>query len=425
MAHNIVVVGLQWGDEGKGKIVDLLSEHINVVVRFQGGHNAGHTLTVNGDKTILHLIPSGILRESVTNVIAHGVVVSPRDLMNEITALQANGVPALSRLKVSLDCPLVLPCHAAVDLARESKLGTKKIGTTGRGIGPAYEDKVARRGLRLRDIFDTNECASKIEELYEYYNFLLRHYYQSQPLDSRETNTELARFAEFIQPVTCDTVEYLHAIKQREDIKILFEGAQGSLLDIDLGTYPYVTSSNTLAGAVTTGTGLGPLDIKEVYGVAKAYTTRVGFGPFPTELTDETGSRLASRGAEFGSTTGRPRRCGWIDVVALRKAININSVSSLYLTKLDVLDQFETVKICVAYQDQQSVENWSEIEPIYEELPGWLADTSTVGSLPQLHPHAQAFIARLEDLLQVPIASISTGPHREASIEIEPIELTV
>ncbi len=427
MAHNTVVVGLQWGDEGKGKIVDSLADRFDIVVRFQGGHNAGHTLTVNSHKTVLHLLPSGILRDDVTNVIAHGVVLSPKDLVNEVFSLEKNGIEVFSRLLVSMDCPLILPCHIALDQARENSLGKKKIGTTGRGIGPAYEDKVARRGLKLHEIVELDYCNARIDEIYDYHNFWLENYYNTKPVDHYIIKEQLREFTEFIQPIISDTVTYLQDQNQRSDVRMLFEGAQGSLLDIDVGTYPFVTSSNTLAGAVTTGTGLGPLDINEVYGVAKAYTTRVGSGPFPTELNDETGTKLASRGNEFGSTTGRPRRCGWLDVVALRRAIKLNSVTRLYLTKLDVLDQFKTVKICVGYNETTSIasaDRWEHFEPEYEELAGWMLDTSNIDTLEKLPPNAQAFIDKLEQLLEVPIASISTGPSRDARIEIEPLSAT-
>ena len=427
MAHNTVVVGLQWGDEGKGKIVDSLADRFNVVVRFQGGHNAGHTLTVNGQTTVLHLLPSGVLRDDVTNVIAHGVVLSPNDLVNEILSLEQNGIEVLSRLLVSMDCPLILPCHIALDQARENSLGKKKIGTTGRGIGPAYEDKVARRGLKLHEIVEADYCNARIDEIYDYHNFWLENYYNTKPLDPKVVKEELHEFTNFIQPIIGDTVSYLHDQNQRSDVRILFEGAQGSLLDIDVGTYPFVTSSNTLAGAVTIGTGLGPLDINEVYGVAKAYTTRVGSGPFPTELSDETGTKLASRGNEFGSTTGRPRRCGWLDVVALRRAIKLNSVTRLYLTKLDVLDQFKTIKICVGYSETTSTAGadiGDQFEPEYEELSGWQEDSSNIDAFDKLPLNAQAFVDKLEQLLEIPIASISTGPSRDARIEIEPLSAT-
>jgi adenylosuccinate synthase len=348
MSKNVVVLGTQWGDEGKGKIVDLLTDQASAVVRFQGGHNAGHTLVIEGEKTVLHLIPSGILRENVQCLIGNGVVLAPDALLKEIAGLEAKGVPVRERLKVSPACPLILPYHVALDQAREAKRGSEKIGTTGRGIGPAYEDKVARRGLRLGDLKDEQRFARKLKEVMEYHNFALEHYYHAEPLDYDKVLADTLAMGEQLLPMMADVTAILHECRTT-DAKIMFEGAQGSLLDIDHGTYPFVTSSNTTAGGTATGSGFGPLYLDYVLGITKAYTTRVGSGPFPTELFDETGEHLASRGHEFGATTGRPRRCGWFDAVALRNAVNINSVSGICLTKLDVLDGLETIRICIGY----------------------------------------------------------------------------
>lgn len=427
MAKTIVVVGAQWGDEGKGKVVDLLSQNAIAVVRFQGGHNAGHTLVVDGNKTVLHLIPSGILHSNALSVIAHGVVVSPDALMEECSVLERSGVPVAERLRVSMECPLVLPCHSALDIAREDRQGGDKIGTTRRGIGPTIEDKVARRGLRIADLFDLQSCMQKLEELYNYHNFLLANYYAQPAVNLSETKDKLERFAEFVKPMACDTVDLLHRLKQKEGL-IVLEGAQGAMLDVDLGTYPYVTSSNTIAGGVTTGTGLSPNCIDCVVGVVKAYTTRVGEGPFPTELHDADGERMAKSGDEFGSTTGRPRRCGWLDVVALRHAIRINGVSQLVLTKFDVLDGFDTVRVCVGYDEggsnQTVVKNHgsaylSQVRPIYEDLPGWNGDSAEACSFDRLPANAKAYVTRLEELLGRPVAGISTGAERMSIIGLD------
>ena len=424
MAQCVVVVGLQWGDEGKGKVVDLLSRHALAVVRFQGGDNAGHTLVVGGEKTVLHLIPSGILHENALSIIGHGVVLSPQSLMRECSMLDSKGVDFQERLRVSMDCPLVLPCHTALDEAREKNLGGGRIGTTKRGIGPAYEDKVARRGIRLADVFNTDRCRDRVEELYEYHNFVLTNYYAINPISSRTTQESLKLFSEHIRPLACDTVEVLHNLSGREGL-IIFEGAQGAMLDIDLGTYPFVTSSNTIAGGVTTGTGIGPKAIDEVVGVFKSYATRVGAGPFPTELHDEQGKKMAERGREFGSTTGRPRRCGWVDIPALRHAIRINGVSSLYLTKIDVLDSFDTLRVCVDYDSSHlnqeitvshSAEYLAQVRPVYEELPGWNSPTAKLQDASKLPVNARTFIHRLEELLDTPICGVSTGAERYSTI---------
>ena len=421
MRKSIAVIGLQWGDEGKGKIVDLLSAQSAAVVRFQGGHNAGHTLVVQGEKTILHLIPSGILREGVLNVIGNGVVVSPTALSTEIDMLESKGIPVRSRLKVSSECPLVLSCHVALDQAREQKAGDTKIGTTGRGIGPAYEDKVARRAVRVGDVFNTQFSNEKVAELYEYHNFVLTKYFGVDPVDANATQEELVKFAELVRPLACDTADLLNTLSG----KILFEGAQGSLLDVDFGTYPFVTSSNTIAGAAMIGAGASPFEIDEVIGVVKAYTTRVGAGPFPTELHDGEGDVLAQRGQEFGSTTGRPRRCGWLDVTALRRVIRINGVTQLYLMKFDVLDTFKEIKICVDYEDQTTTRSASmhtstsvgSVQPVYECLSGWETDTTSARSFDELPSNAQRYVERLQELLGIEIAGISVGANRDATVK--------
>ncbi len=427
MARCIVVVGAQWGDEGKGKVVDLLSRNALAVVRFQGGHNAGHTLVVDGKKTVLHLIPSGILRRNALSVIAHGVVVSPDALIEECAVLEASNVPVIDRLRVSMECSLVLPCHSALDVAREDRQGGDKIGTTRRGIGPAIEDKVARRGLRISDLFEFERCVQKLDELYDYHNFLLTHYYEQQPVDVTETKEKLSQFAEFVAPIACDTVDLLHQLRRKNGL-IVLEGAQGAMLDVDLGTYPYVTSSNTVSGSVAIGTGLGPDCIDCVVGVVKAYTTRVGEGPFPTELHDSTGERMAKSGDEFGSTTGRPRRCGWLDAQALKHAIRINGMSQLVLTKFDVLDGFDTVRVCVGYDDNRSNQPaakthgsgyLAQVRPIYEDLPGWNGNSAEACSLEQLPSNARAYVTRLEELLERPIAGISTGAERMSIIGLD------
>lgn len=423
MGKNVVILGTQWGDEGKGKIVDLLTEQVAAVVRYQGGHNAGHTLVIDGEKTVLHLIPSGILRENVTCLIGNGVVLSPEALMKELTELEAKGVPVRERLRISPACPLILPYHVALDQAREKARGEAKIGTTGRGIGPAYEDKVSRRGLRVGDLFNAERFAVKLGEVLEYHNFALQHYYKVEPVDFQKTLDEAMAYAEWLRPLMTDVTARLHELR-REGANIMFEGAQGSLLDIDHGTYPYVTSSNTTAGGTATGSGFGPLYLDYVLGITKAYTTRVGSGPFPTELFDEVGARLAERGHEFGSTTGRARRCGWFDAVILRRAMEINSISGLCLTKLDVLDGLDVLRICVGYRNEAGAvidaptdaDSYLGLEPVYEEVPGWSESTLGVQSLEQLPANAQAYIRRIEELVGAPVDIISTGPDRNETI---------
>jgi adenylosuccinate synthase len=423
MGRNVVVIGTQWGDEGKGKIVDLLTEEVAAVVRFQGGHNAGHTLVIDGHKTVLHLIPSGILRKDVVCVIGNGVVLEPHALMREIEALEATGIPVRERLKISPACPLILPYHVELDLAREEARGSQKIGTTGRGIGPAYEDKAARRGVRLGDMFYWQGFAAKLSEVMEYHNFMLENYYKTKPVDFQYTLDQCAEVAEKIKPMVADVVPLLHQMRM-DGVNILFEGAQGALLDVDLGTYPFVTSSNTTAGGTAIGSGFGPTYLDYVLGITKAYATRVGSGPFPTELFDDIGQRLGERGHEFGATTGRQRRCGWFDAVALRQAVQINSISGLCLTKLDVLDGLDTIKICTGYakqgeenaQPRFGSEYYADIEPVYESVPGWQESTLGIKRFEELPPNALAYIEKIEQAVNAPIDMISTGPERTETI---------
>ncbi|AJD49556.1 adenylosuccinate synthetase [Alcanivorax sp. S71-1-4] len=425
MGKNVVILGTQWGDEGKGKIVDLLTDQVACVARFQGGHNAGHTLVIDGKKTVLHLIPSGILREGVQCLIGNGVVLALDALLREITGLEEKGVPVRERLRLSASCPLILPVHVALDQARERARGEAKIGTTGRGIGPAYEDKVSRRGVRLGDVFQRERFAAKLGELLDYHNFVLRHYYNAEPVDFQQTLDETIALADNVRDMVTDVTAVLHA-KRVAGESIMFEGAQGTLLDIDHGTYPFVTSSNTTAGGTATGSGFGPLYLDYVLGITKAYTTRVGSGPFPTELFDDTGRRLAERGHEFGATTGRPRRCGWFDAVALKRAIQINSISGLCLTKLDVLDGLDVVRVCVGYTNAagESLEacagwdadSYATMVPVYEELPGWQESTLGAKTLAELPANARAYIKRIEEVTGAPVDIISTGPDRVETI---------
>jgi adenylosuccinate synthase len=423
MAKSVVVLGTQWGDEGKGKIVDLLTDQASVAVRFQGGHNAGHTLVINGEKTVLHLLPSGILRDSVTCVIGNGVVLSLDALVKEITALEDKQIFVRDRLRISGACPLILPSHIALDQARELKKGEGKIGTTGRGIGPAYEDKVGRRGIRLAETLNEDRFAEKLKELTEYHNFMLENYYGVESVDFEATLESQLTLARNLRPLIDDTIDLLHN-RRKEGADILFEGAQGSLLDIDHGTYPFVTSSNTTAGGTATGSGYGPLYLDYVLGITKAYTTRVGSGPFPTELFDEVGAHLASVGHEKGATTGRDRRCGWFDAAAVRFAVRINSVSGICLTKLDVLDGLETIRVCVGYKGKgdsasgslMDIDSYKELEPIYEDLPGWTESTVGAKSLDELPENARAYIRYIESAIEVPVDIISTGPDREETI---------
>lgn len=423
MTKCVVVIGSQWGDEGKGKIVDLLTEHAAGVIRFQGGHNAGHTLVIEGEKTVLRLIPSGILRDHVQCLLGNGVVVSPSALWQEIQQLEQKGVPVRTRLAISEACPLVMPYHVLLDHMREKARGKAAIGTTGRGIGPAYEDKVARRGLRFADLFHPDRFANKLAEVLDYHNFVLQRYFHAEPFEFTPLYEETLAIAEHLQRLPADVAELLFQYRQRGE-NLLFEGAQGSLLDIDHGTYPYVTSSNTTAGAVATGSGFGPCYLDYVLGIMKAYTTRVGSGPFPTELFDETGKHLAQRGCEFGSVTGRPRRCGWLDAVALRRSVQVNSISGLCITKLDVLDGLESLRICVAYRIGTTtvnvlpvdIETLANCEPIYEDFPGWSASTHGVKRFTDLPVNAQAYLRRIEEILQIPIDILSTGADRNDTI---------
>lgn len=423
MGKNVVVLGSQWGDEGKGKVVDLLTDQVSTVARFQGGHNAGHTLVIEGVKTALHLIPSGILRDGVTCVIGNGVVLAPDALIREMEQLEARGVPVRDRLRISPACPLILPHHVALDQAREAARGSDKIGTTGRGIGPAYEDKVARRGLRVGDLMNPERFASKLLEVMEYHNFVLVNYYKASSVDYQQTLELALGWREELKPMVMDVVELLHH-EREQGRNILFEGAQGALLDIDHGTYPFVTSSNTTAGGTATGSGFGPLYLDYVLGITKAYTTRVGSGPFPTELDCAIGRHLAEKGHEVGTTTGRQRRCGWFDAVAVRHAARINSISGLCLTKLDVLDGLESINICTGYTDISGVpvsmpcdaEGWGEVVPVYETLPGWSDSTVGVQTLAELPANARAYIRRIEELTGCPIDIISTGPDRVETI---------
>ena len=423
MGNNVVVIGTQWGDEGKGKIVDLLTERASAVVRFQGGHNAGHTLVIDGVKTVLHLIPSGILRDGVSCLIGNGVVLALDALVTEASALIDSGVPVYDRLKISPGCPLILPSHVALDMAREKRRGAGAIGTTGRGIGPAYEDKVSRRALKVSDLFVPESFATKLGEILDYHNFLLKNYYGADAVDFDKTLDEALGYAEIVTPITVDVTQELQDFADA-DKSILFEGAQGSFLDIDHGTYPFVTSSNTVAAAASTGTGLGPRNLDYILGIVKAYTTRVGAGPFPTELFDDQGAHLARVGAEFGATTGRPRRCGWFDAVALRRSIVNSSVSGLCVTKLDVLDELETIEICVGYSiDGKAisglpvdVDRFAECKPVYEEWSGWQESTVGVTSFEDLPQKARDYLARIEELAGVPVDIISTGPDRVQTI---------
>ena len=423
MGKSVIVIGTQWGDEGKGKIVDLLTEQAHAVIRFQGGHNAGHTLIINGQKTVLHLIPSGILRPAVVCVIGNGVVVHLPSLLKEIDGLEARGIAVADRLKLSAACPLILPTHIALDQARERARGDRPLGTTGRGIGPAYEDKVGRRSLRLADLFVERLFGERLAEVMELHNFMLERYYLTETVNVEATRDEWLSLAARIRPMVIDTVAYLSDLR-RSGARLMLEGAQGALLDVDHGTYPYVTSSNTSAGAAATGSGLGPADFDYVLGVVKAYATRVGSGPFPTELFDESGERLARVGVEFGSTTGRPRRCGWFDAVAVRRAVINSSVTGLCVTKLDVLDGFPIVKVCTDYRLEGRVtgnppllvDQYAAVEPVYEELPGWSASTLGIRTMDGLPAAARDYLHRLEAIVGVPVDMISTGADRDHNI---------
>jgi adenylosuccinate synthase len=426
MGKNVVVIGTQWGDEGKGKVVDLLTDRAAAVVRFQGGHNAGHTLVIDGRKTVLHLIPSGILRDRVQCLIGNGVVLSPSALLEELDMLEAAGVPARARLKISESCPLILPYHIALDQARELARGKKAIGTTGRGIGPAYEDKVSRRGLRLGELLDPAHFTERLREVMEYHNHALVHYFKAQPVDYQQVLDEALAQGEQIAPMVADIPGLLHAMRKAGD-NIMFEGAQGALLDIDHGTYPYVTSSTTTAGGAASGSGVGPRHLDYVLGIVKAYTTRVGAGPFPTELFDADGDHMGTKGHEFGATTGRKRRCGWLDTVSLKRSLDINSVTGMCITKLDVLDGMQRLKICVGYTlngkriDMPPVgaDLLEKCQPEYIELPGWQESTVGAKSLAALPANAQAYLRKIEELCETPIAIVSTGPDRAETLILD------
>ncbi|QAU34849.1 adenylosuccinate synthase [Janthinobacterium sp. 17J80-10] len=425
MAKNVVVIGTQWGDEGKGKVVDWLTDHAQGVVRFQGGHNAGHTLVIGGQKTALQLIPSGIMRAGVACYIGNGVVLSVPDLLREIDKLEASGVEVASRLKVSEACPLILPYHTALDAAREFARGAAKIGTTGKGIGPAYEDKVARRAIRVMDLLNEQRFAEKLKENLDYHNFVLTQYLKAPAVDYQKTLDDAMATMPRIRPMVTDVSSALHAA-YKAGANLLFEGAQGSLLDVDHGTYPFVTSSNCVAGNAAAGSGVGPGMLHYILGITKAYTTRVGSGPFPSELPTDAGvgKHLASVGHEFGTVTGRARRCGWFDAALLRRSIQINGVTGICLTKLDVLDGLEQLKICTGYKvDGKDVdifplgaEDAARCVPVYEEMPGWKETTVGAKTMEALPANARAYIARIGELIGVPIDMVSTGPDREETI---------
>jgi adenylosuccinate synthase len=420
MGKSVVIIGAQWGDEGKGKVVDLLTDRVQAVVRFQGGHNAGHTLVINGVKTALNLIPSGIMRPGVACLIGNGVVLSLPHLIAEIEKVEATGASVRERLRISEAAPLVLPVHAQLDQAREHARGEAKIGTTGKGIGPAYEDKVARRAVRVGDLFHREQLAAKLGELLAYHNFVLHNYYKQAPVDFQRTLDDLLGYAEIVRPMVADVTELLRQHLLRGD-NVLFEGAQGALLDVDHGTYPFVTSSNTTAGGAATGTGVGPRDLGYVLGIVKAYATRVGSGPFPTEQENDIGQHIRDKGAEYGTVTKRPRRCGWFDAVAARRSIFNNSVCGLCVTKLDVLDELDVIRICTGYQvDGRPVETppigaegFARIEPVYEELPGWKSSTYGIKRFDDLPENARRYLRRIEEVTGAEIAIVSTGPDRE------------
>jgi len=422
MGKNVVLVGTQWGDEGKGKIVDLLTSKADAVARFQGGHNAGHTLVINGEKTVLHLVPSGAMREGVDCLIGNGVVLSPAQLIKEVDQLEARGVSIRSRLMVSPACPVIMPYHIALDMAREKARGKKAIGTTGRGIGPAYEDKVSRRGIRVQDLYQ-DDFADKLKTVMEYHNYALVNYFGAEAVDFDETLATLSEQAAIIEEMVGDVAGRLADLRAAGK-SVMFEGAQGMLLDIDHGTYPYVTSSNTTAAAAASGSGVGPMHIDGVLGIVKAYTTRVGAGPFPTELFDDVGDYLGEKGHEFGATTGRPRRCGWLDAVALRRSCDVNSVTSLCVTKLDVLDGLETLKICTQYKldgnlidrPPYGADEFERCEPVYESLPGWTDTTAGAREASQLPANAKAYLERMQELLGVSIDIVSTSAERDDTI---------
>jgi adenylosuccinate synthase len=426
MGKSVVILGAQWGDEGKGKIVDLLTERVSAVARFQGGHNAGHTLVIKGKKTVLHLIPSGILRDDALCLIGNGVVLSPEALINEIAELEGNGVEVRSRVKISPATPLIMPYHIAVDKAREVAAGKGAIGTTGRGIGPAYEDKVARRSIRVADLMYPHELPAQIKAAVEYHNFILTQWLKAEPVEYQKVLDDALAWGEYIRPLVDDVATILHDVRA-EGGNILYEGAQGALLDIDHGTYPYVTSSNTTVGGALAGTGVGACDIDYVLGICKAYATRVGGGPFPTELNDEMGERLRKVGNEFGASTGRPRRCGWIDLVALKRAVQINGINGLAITKLDVLDGLPSIKVCVAYEYRGKrrelapldADGWAECKPVYLEFSGWEESTAGIRDWNKLPAAARAYLRAVEELSGCRLAIVATGADRDDTIVLD------
>jgi adenylosuccinate synthase len=411
MNKGIAILGAQWGDEGKGKIVDLLTEKCDAVVRFQGGHNAGHTLVVDNKTTVLHLVPSGILHDNVKCIIGNGVVLSLDALSEELDILEKNEIHIDGRLLMSDNCPLILPVHTALDKAREKKKGKEKIGTTGRGIGPAYEDKISRRGLRLGDLSNQKQSLEKLTELLDYHNFILKNFYNSETFSPIEMHDKLIDQYTTYKDYIVDVPEYIEKLF-KDNKKIVFEGAQGALLDIDHGTYPFVTSSNTTVGGIFTGSGVSPKKLNYILAIVKAYTTRVGAGPFITELFDENGKTLSERGHEFGATTGRERRCGWLDLVALKRSIVVNGFSGICLTKLDVLDTFEKIQVCIEYKDNK---------PVYKEYEGWLQSIAGIQDYNDLPSNAKKYIKDIEEFLNVPVDIISNGPGREENILIKKI----
>ncbi len=424
---NIVIVGTQWGDEGKGKMVDLLSEHADVIVRFQGGNNAGHTLVVKGEQIILHLIPSGILHPKKLCIIGNGVVVDPGILIEEIDGLRDKGYfKDEDSLKVSEEANVIMPYHKSLDVLKDKARKKGKIGTTGRGIGPAYEDKASRSGIRMGDLKDPKRLKERLSLVVEEKNFYIKNYLGADPIDQKEMFEYLISCSEKISKHITNTSLLLDK-KIKEGASVMFEGAQGALLDVDHGTFPFVTSSHTVAGAAATGSGIGPTVIDGVYGITKAYTTRVGSGPFPTELDDETGDHLQRRGAEFGATTGRKRRCGWYDAVAMAHSVRLNGLSGLIITKLDVLSGMDTLKICVGYKIDGEVRedfpsdipSLDRVEPVYIELPGWAEDIDKVRSFDKLPKNARDYIGKIEEILGVPAAIVSVGPDREDTITIK------
>ncbi|MEM9304432.1 MAG: adenylosuccinate synthase [Pseudomonadota bacterium] len=426
MANNVVVIGTQWGDEGKGKIVDLLTREVDAVVRFQGGHNAGHTLVIDGEKTVLHLIPSGILHPGVRCCIGNGVVLSPEALLREIEELEQRGVDVRDRLLLSPGCAIILPYHVALDVAREARRGKAAIGTTGRGIGPAYEDKIARRGIRLADLFVPERLTERLDHALDYHNFVLEKYLGAKPLDGAEVLASALAYGEALRPMAADVAGLLEDLRGAS-AKVLFEGAQGTLLDIDHGTYPFVTSSNTTAGGVCTGSGVAPQSVDYVLGITKAYATRVGSGPFPSELFDDVGQRLGERGAEFGATTGRRRRCGWLDAVALRQAVMLNGVSGLCVTKLDVLDGFDEIRVATRYRlrgevlerPPLDVADYAACEPLYETFPGWSSSTAGICRFEELPAEARTYLESVAAIVDCPIHMISTGAERDHNIVLQ------